>query len=146
MSIDWSAGLPLRIGNVMIGLTETSPETAGYWQGVMRHELMIKVCMHCHRYLYPRRLLCPECGSEALEWLRAKGTGTVYTFSTVYRAPSDDFETPYSNGLIELDEGVHVFGRLIGKAHELISIGDRVQVEFGELRPSGGVLPVYRIM
>jgi uncharacterized OB-fold protein len=145
MAIDWSEGLPLNIGPIMVGLTETSPETAGYWDGVKRGELMIKRCAGCGRFLYPRRIFCPECTSSDMPWVRSAGTGEVYTFSTVYRAPSSDFVVPYTNGIVKLDEGVYLFGRLVGKSHESISIGDRVQVEFESLQADHDALPVYRV-
>jgi uncharacterized protein len=144
-SIDWSEGLPLNLGPIMIGLAETSPETAGYWEGVGRRELMIKKCGECGRFLYPRRIFCPACTSDDLPWVRANGTGEVYTFSTVHRAPTRDFAVPYTNGIVRLDEGVHLFGRLVGKDHEAIAIGDRVTVDFEEVRAGDGVLPVYRV-
>jgi hypothetical protein len=144
-TIDWSAGLPLNLGPFMIGLAETSPETEGYWEGVRRGELMIKRCGGCGRHLYPRRIFCPACTSDDLAWTRSAGSGEVYTFSTVYRAPSSDFAVPYTNGIVRLDEGVHMFGRLVGKEHEAIAIGDRVNVDFREIRAGDGALPVYKV-
>jgi uncharacterized OB-fold protein len=143
--IEWSEGLPLVIGPFEVGLTETSPETAGYWEGVRRRELMIKHCTVCGRHLYPRRIFCPNCRSSELEWVKARGTGRVYSFSTIYRAPDREMEVPYTNGIVELDEGVYLFGRLVGKEHEAIAIGDEVAVEFQTLVEGEGDLPVYRL-
>jgi uncharacterized protein len=145
MTIDWSEGLPFMIGPYEVGLTETSPETAGYWEGVAAGELRIKRCANCGRHLHPRRIFCPQCSSHDLQWLKASGEGVVYTFSTVHRAPSAEFEAPYTNGIVELAEGVHLFGRLIGKDHAQIAIGDAVTVEFGPVRPGGDRLPLYRV-
>ena len=77
----------------------------------------------------------------------AKGTGKIYSFSTIYRAPDRSLEVPYTNGIVELDEGVCLFGRLIptGKGHDEIAIGDEVSVEFQELFAGEGALPVYRL-
>jgi uncharacterized OB-fold protein len=133
------------IGPYELGLTETSPETAGFWEGVASGELRIKRCANCGRHLHPRRIFCPQCSAHDLEWLTASGEGTVYTFSTVYRSPSPEFEAPYTNGIVQLAEGVHLFGRLIGKEHDRIEIGDTVTVTFGPLRPGGDRLPLYRV-
>jgi uncharacterized OB-fold protein len=143
--IDWSEGLALYMGPYEVGLTETSPETAGYWEGVRRGELMIKRCSNCGRHLYPRRIFCSDCRSDDLEWVKARGTGRIYSFSTIYRAPDRSLEVPYTNGIVELDEGVYLFGRLVGKEHEAIAIGDEVDVEFQSLFPGEGALPVYRV-
>ena len=55
---DWSEGLPFMIGPYELGLTETSPETAGFWEGVASGELRIKRCANCGRHLHPRRIFC----------------------------------------------------------------------------------------
>lgn len=143
--IDWSEGLPLMIGPYEVGLTETSPETGAYWDGVRRGELMIKHCQDCGRYLHPRRIFCPQCMSNQLADVRSNGSGVVYTFSTVYRAPSAEFEAPYTNGIVELDEGVFLYGRLTGREPEAISIGARVEVDFEPVQAGGDPLPVYRV-
>ena len=133
------------IGPYELGLTETSPETAGFWEGVASGELRIKRCANCGRHLHPRRIFCPQCSSHDLKWLTASGEGTVYTFSTLYRSPSPEFEAPYTNGIVQLAEGVHLFGRLIGKEPDQIAIGDMVTVGFGPVRPGGDRLPLYRV-
>lgn len=143
--VDWSEGLPLIMGPYEVGLTETSPETAGYWEGVLRNELMIKHCLVCGDHLYPRRIFCPRCLDDKLEWVRASGRGTIYTFSTVYRAPDKSMEVPYSNGIVALEEGVYLFGRLIGKPDDEIAIDDPVEVEFEVVTKGGPQLPVFRV-
>jgi uncharacterized OB-fold protein len=143
--IDWSEGLPLKIGPILVGWTETSPETAEFWRGVTRRELMIKHCQQCARYLHPRRVLCPECRIGELGWQRSQGTGKVYSFSTIYRAPTPEFETPYTNGIVCLNEGVYLFGRLVGKDPDEYRIDDEVEVEFAPIGPGDNLLPVYRV-
>jgi uncharacterized OB-fold protein len=142
---DWSAGIPLMAGPILVGWTETSPETQGFWEGVARQELMIKRCASCSHYLHPRRIMCPDCRSDDLPWVRSIGTGTVYSYSTIYRAPTEEFQVPYTNGLVLLDEGVYMFGRIVGTEPEC-SIDDRVQVEFASVKPDGDPLPVYRVI
>lgn len=142
---DWANGLPLMVGPYEVGLTETSPETTGFWEGVGRGQLMVKRCAGCGTWLHPRRILCPNCRSDALEWRRSAGTGTVYSFSTVYHPPSSAFAAPYTNGLIELDEGPFLFGRILADAEEDIAVGSRVSVEFGPVVEGGDVLPLYRL-
>lgn len=143
--VDWSSGLKLMMGPFEVGLTETSPETAGYWDGVKRGELMIKRCRRCGDHLYPRRMFCPRCGTDELDWVKSHGRGTVYTFSTVYRAPDRSLPVPYTNGIVALEEGVYLFGRLIGKPDAEIAIGDPVTVEFASVVSGQPRLPVFRI-
>jgi uncharacterized protein len=144
--VDWSAGLALMMGPYEVGLTETSPETAGYWDGVARGELMVKRCTLCGDHLYPRRMFCPRCGDDALEWVRASGRGRVYTFSTIYRAPDRSLPVPYTNGIVALEEGVYLYGRLTGKPGEEIAIDDPVEVEFASVVSGQPRLPIFRIL
>lgn len=113
--INWSDGFPVVAGHMRLGLTEASPETQGYWDGVARGELMLKRCLGCGRHLHPRRMACPDCYGAGVEWARSSGRATVYSFSSVYRAPSDELRpsVPYCVGIVHLAEGVHLFTRLI---------------------------------
>jgi uncharacterized OB-fold protein len=142
--VDWSEGLVLMMGPYEMGLTETSPETAGYWAGVERGELVIKRCTQCGDHLYPRRIFCPRCGNDGLEWVPASGKGVVYSYSTIYRAPDRSLPVPYTNGIVALEEGVYLFGRLTGKPDEEFAIGDSVEVEFASVVPGQPRLPVFR--
>ena len=140
--MDWARGTPITLGPWMLGLGEPSPETAGYWDGVERDVLRVKHCRDCGKAHHPRRMFCDACPSAEMEWIDAAGTGTVYTYSVVHRAPDPVFqaEAPYAVGLVELDEGVYLFSRLIGD----VAIGARVQVAF-EPVGSHGKLPVFHI-
>lgn len=142
---DWGSGLPLMIGPYEVGLTETSPETVEFWAGVSRGELLVKHCRSCGEFLHPRRILCPECRSDELDWEASTGRGTVYSFSTIYHPPNDWFVAPYTNGIIELAEGPFVFGRILSKEISDIQVGVEVTVEFAPVVEGGDVLPQYRL-
>lgn len=143
--IDWSKGLPFMIGPFEVGLTETSPETAGYWAGVADGQLRIKHCAGCGRFLHPRRIFCPECRSNDLPWFTSSGSGVVYSFSTIHHPPSPEFVGPYTNGIIELSEGVFLFGRIVEAAGREVAIGDPVRVAFRTVVVGGDVLPVFEV-
>lgn len=146
--IDWSQGIPVNIGPWQVGLTEPSPETAGYWEGVASHELRLKRCTGCGKTHHPRRILCWQCGSTEMTWVRASGSGAVYTFSTIHRAPNPEFqdEVPYTVGIVMLDEGVPLFTRFLhdeeGAAGAIV-VGARVEVDFQDVH--GTLLPVMKI-
>jgi DUF35 OB-fold domain, acyl-CoA-associated len=48
-----------------------------------------------------RRLHCTGCDADSFDWVETEGTGKVYTFSTVHRAPTPQFasELPYTVGI-----------------------------------------------
>jgi uncharacterized OB-fold protein len=142
---DWSRGLPLMAGEWFIGLYQPSPETVGYWEAVKRHELVLKYSPAAARWYHPKRIVCTETGSAELEWRRASGRGTVYSFSEVHRAPSPAFATgaPYTVGLVRLEEGVHLFTRFIADPGP-IAIGAPARVDFRALE-GGILLPVFLV-
>ena len=144
--VDWSVGVPLMAGPFQLGLYEPSPETAGFWDGLKADKLMIKRCTGCGKHAHPRRLFCTACNSDQLEYVQASGKGSVYTFSTVYRAPRPEFaaDVPYTVGLLELEEGVYFFSRILPPAAGEVSIGAAVSLLFRETGPSGR-LPAFQI-
>jgi len=74
-----------------------------------------------------------------VEWVRALGTGTVYSMTTVHQRVSDEFVPPYIVAIVELDEGPRMLTNIIGKSCQ---IGDRVRVVWRE-RPDAPPLPVF---
>jgi uncharacterized OB-fold protein len=126
-------------------LPEPSTTTAPFWEACKAHKLLLQQCRACgHIQFYPRSL-CTACSSDQLEWSAADGTGTVYSYSTVYRAllPGFEDDVPYVVAMIELDEGVRLVSQIIYCEPEEVFIGLRVSVIFEEAR-EGVVLPKFR--
>jgi uncharacterized OB-fold protein len=140
--IDWSRGVPLMAGPYFLGLYQPSPETKDYWDGVAQRELRLKWCPSCQRAHHPKRIVCTFCGNTDLTSTRATGRGAVYSFSEVHRAAVDAFAkaAPYIVGLVRLEEGVHMFTRLIPSAP--VAIDAPVTVDFRVLE-LGQLLPVF---
>ncbi len=140
---DWANGLHLTAGPYFLGLYQPSPETKDFWAGVELRELLLKFCAESGNWLHPKRIVCPDCGSDKLEMRRASGRGKVYSFSEVHRAASPAFakSAPYVIGVVRLEEGVHLFTRIIpGSAP--VKIDAPVQVDFRVLE-LGQLLPVF---
>jgi uncharacterized OB-fold protein len=85
--INWADGFPLTAGPRSLGVSEASPETREYWDGLARGELLIKRCTGCERHLHPRRIVCPHCGTLDPRWVTAAGRGRIYSYSEIHRAP-----------------------------------------------------------
>ncbi|MCC6531129.1 MAG: OB-fold domain-containing protein [Burkholderiales bacterium] len=141
---DWSAGRHVMAGELFLGLYQPSPETAGFWEGVARGELLFKWCAACARAYHPRRIICPQCSSTQLAWRPASGEGKVYSFSEVHRAPTKAFGrgAPYTVGLIETAEGVHYFCRIVAQQGAAIAIDSPARLDFRVLE-TGQRLPVF---
>jgi uncharacterized OB-fold protein len=67
-----------------------------------------------------------------LSWVAAPPRGTVYTYTIVRRAPSEEFRdrAPYVVALVDLDAGPRLMGNVVGAGAEEIQIGARVAVAF----------------
>jgi uncharacterized OB-fold protein len=110
-------------------------ESKGYWEACRRHELYVQECRTCGtRRFYPRAL-CPRCLSDDTEWLRAAGSGTVYTFTVTHQNQSPAFrgEVPYVLAWVELDEGVRLLTNVVECAPAAVHIGMRVEVVFEDV-------------
>lgn len=87
-------------------MTATSAFIDGQAAGVLRYQR----CGDCGQAITGRRFACTACGSPRLTWHDSAGTGTVWSASTVHRAPTEAWraEVPYTLVLVTLDEGPRV--------------------------------------
>ena len=122
-----------------------NPDSRPYWEAARERRLLIRHCSSCGTNHFMPRHLCPQCWSDQLDWLESAGTGSVYSFSIVHRAPTPDFATraPYVIAMVELDEGPRMFANIIGNDALSVSIGERVKVAF-EDRGAGALMPQFR--
>ena len=112
-----------------------NPENQPYFDAAAKGTLLVGKCNDCgEHHFYPRRL-CPHCFSAKTEWLPAKGTGSIYTYSTMHRG----VPVPYTIAYVTLDEGVSMMTNIVDCASDTIRIGQKVRVVF---KPSDGGPPV----
>jgi uncharacterized OB-fold protein len=104
--------------------------SAPFVEGLQRGEIRYQACAACGAAQTLARYACRACGATRLDWRTARGSGRVYSMTTVARAPSDEFRTlaPYTLAIVELDEGP----RLMGHASPDLAIGDTVLARFFE--------------
>ena len=108
-----------------------------YFDHLREHELIFQRCTGCSHAVFPLRTVCPHCQSESLDLERSQGQGTVYSFTTQYRASHPFFaaEVPITLVLVDLDEGVRVFANLIESVPDDARIGIRVEAVFDDVEP-----------
>ncbi len=70
-------------------------------------------------------MLCPVCGSGALDWRESAGRGTVYATTAVHSRDRD----PRNVVLVDLDEGFRMMSRVEDVPAEEVEIGTRVRFE-----------------
>lgn len=71
-------------------------------------------CTQCAHTGYPRHLRCPQCRGTRFEEVELRG-GHVINY-TVVHAPPKGVAPPLVLGLVELDHGVRILGRLLPAA------------------------------
>lgn len=112
------------------------PATSAFWEGTRKGELLVQTCLDCGYRRWPPGPLCNECQSPRFEWRPVKPEGTLWSVATYHRAldPAFKEDVPYSVGLIELDEGPRMYGRLQGDP-ATFALDSRVHAAFREVAP-----------
>jgi uncharacterized protein len=123
-----------------IPLPEPSLISQPFWDGCARGELMFQRCTNCHRPIFNPAPICRWCTSNALEWEKSSGTGSIYSWSVVWRPQTQAFDTPYVVAIIDVDEGYQMIANIIGCEPEDVSDGMKVAVEF---HPIGGGISLF---
>jgi len=126
-------------------LPRIDEESRGYWEALARHELFLQRCRDCGTNRLPPRAVCPACLSSAVEWVRASGRATVYTFTVTYQnqAPGFREDLPYVLAVVELAEGPRIMTNVVGCSPDAVRIGMPVEVVFDDVAP-GITLPKFR--
>lgn len=114
-------------------------EISRHWRlKKQRYGLVGEVCPHCDVKIFPPRDVCPECGGEAKTLFSFSGKGQVYSYTTIYEAPSGYDETaPYTVALVKLDEGPVVTAQLTDIENQQVEIGMPVEMVTRKLRNDG---------
>jgi uncharacterized OB-fold protein len=124
-------------------MTDTSqwdvdPLSLPFWEAANRRQLVIQRCRACgHHQFYPRPF-CIRCSSDDVEWVEARGTGTIYSQTTIRVQLLPELPPPYVAAIVELDEGPRLATNIVGASR----IGDRVRVSWRE-RDGKPPVPVF---
>ena len=118
-------------------LPHIDEEQRPWWEAAKRHELYIQKCRDCGDLRFHPRALCTACLSPRTEWVRAKGTGKIYTFTVTYQNQAAGFREwlPYVMSWVELDEGVKMLTNIVDCPPEQVKIGMPVEAVFDDVTP-----------
>ena len=102
-----------------------SIETKPYWDAALRGELLYQRCKDCASAIFHPRVLCPYCMSDKVDWVRSAGRGKVYSFTVQHVPLHRDRPTklPRVLGIIEMDEGYHMFSHIDEDDHSRVVPG-----------------------
>ena len=122
---------------------EVTPESERYWRAASEGRLLVSECGDCGLVYHYPRARCPDCLSDAIEWVEAAGTGEIYAHST---APSvagwPDEDLPLVVAYVELDEGPRLMTN-VDADPEAVGVGTRVRVEFVDTDDPDVAVPVF---
>jgi uncharacterized OB-fold protein len=146
-----------------LAVDDADKQNLEYFEFCGRHELRLQRWKSNGLLSYPPSTACPWDGSEAYEWARVEGRGSVMSYIEVHHPilPALREHTPYHVLLVELDEQcgkpsehealrivgnlVTPDGRLAGKdAIARVGIGSRVRVVFADVG-AGFALPQWTL-
>lgn len=110
---------------------DVSETTRPFWDAIEAHELVVQYDPGAGAHQFYPRSTSLATGRGDLEWRRASGRGTVYTFTTTM-VPVAGFQddVPYIVAMIDLEEGVRILANLINVTEDEIEIGMPVRVAF----------------
>jgi uncharacterized OB-fold protein len=120
---------------------EREVNSASFYQFLTEKKLMASRCKKCQALYLPPHPICIKCHGNEMEWVEMKGKGKLATFTAIAVGQSSTIEegysrdNPYLVGIVELDEGPKVSGRILGidaKKPEHIKVGTPLTIEFNE--------------
>lgn len=102
----------------------SNAETQRFWEAAREHRLLYGLCATCRQPHYYPRSICPNCLSDATQWLQASGDGEVYTYSVMRRSATG----PYAIAYVTLREGPRILTNLVDCDFDRIQIGAPVKL------------------
>jgi uncharacterized OB-fold protein len=126
-------------------------DSAEFWAGAARGELLVQACGECGRWRFPPRPMCPYCRSTTPRWETTNGKGTIWSFVVAHPPllPAYAELAPYNVIVVALDQDpkIRMVGNLVasddaplnGLDPHTVEIGTPVTVTFTQV--DGVTLP-----
>jgi uncharacterized OB-fold protein len=91
-----------------------------FWDALVAGQFLVTHCRSCNVLQFPPRPRCPFCLSADIQWQELSGRGTLYSRTRIHAAGGPfACMTPYSVGIVDMDEGVRILTRLMHNASSL---------------------------
>lgn len=95
-------------------LPEVTPDSRPFWAAAAKGELWIQRCVTSGRFFFYPRSSSPFVTGGAVEWVRASGRATLYSYNIIHR-PAPGYENgPYALAVVELEEGPRMMTNVVG--------------------------------
>jgi len=113
-------------------MSENPPFTvSSFYRFVSEKRLMAAKCNECGTVLLPPKPMCTKCLSTNLKWIELEGDGKLLSYTVIYIAP-EQFQsiTPYSVGIVELQNGLRLPGMIRDVDPKEIRVGMDLKIDF----------------
>ena len=117
--------------------------TQPYWDACKRGELVFLRCDDCGLIAERPAHVCGGCFGRSLTWTPSAGTGSLYSWTVVWRPQHPSFVVPYVPVVVTMDEGWWHIAAIVGCEPDDLVDGMRVAVEFHPATDEI-TLPYYR--
>lgn len=117
-----------------------APPSPMHWRlNPETYRLIGSKCADCDHITYPRRKVCPICGSFNNNEHKLSKTGTVHTYCVNYVLPPA-IEPPAALAIVDLDGGGKYQGLITDvKSPEDVKIGAKVELVLRKILDDRGV-------
>ena len=104
---------------------------SSFYKFVSEKRLMAAKCNECGTVLLPPKPMCTKCLSTHLKWIELEGAGKLLSYTVIYIAP-EQFQsiTPYSVGIVELQNGLRLPGMIRDVDPKEIRVGMDLKIDF----------------
>jgi uncharacterized protein len=103
-----------------------------FYKFLGQQKLMAGKCLKCGKIHLPPRPLCDNCFSQDFEWVSVSGKGKLVTYTVIHVAPKQFQDlTPYTVGIVELEDGLKIPGMIQSTTQEHLKIGMELTLDFG---------------
>ena len=113
-------------------MLEDSPFTIeSFYKFLRERKLMAIKCCKCETLFLPPRPVCNKCLSTNFNWVELEGRGELISY-TVIHVSSEQFqsEIPYTIGIVKLNEGLNLPGKIRDVNPKKIRVGMNLLVDF----------------
>ncbi len=115
-------------------MTTSEPFTIEqFYKFLAQGKLMAGKCTQCGKTHLPPRPLCDNCYSQTFTWTQMPNKGKLLTYTVIHVAPEQfQDDAPYAVGIIQLENGSKLPGRITDLPDDQLKIGMNLTVDFKE--------------
>ena len=113
-----------------------------FWDSLKDHNVKVQKCDKCGVFRWVPKEICASCYEVAATWTPISGSGEIYSFTVVRRAPSAAYQAdaPYVIVHVTMDEGFRMIGGLRTDAPDSVQISERVRVAYDDVTADWTIL------